>query len=353
MITLSEQYWVLGEQRLGPLERYFAKALRKAGKKVSYISIYDLYPDYISKLSGYFYRFPRKLGNAAERKFLNYINSIIVKKYKEEKPSNIIIYNDCRILPNTLEFFKKSGSKITVLLGDDPNYYIHGKKYFLFTVMHADSVISTDTGWIDGLRLVGVKNIIYSPLGTDPETFFPMTPSNDDRKKYGCDVLFVGKGYYLNGNGIRRTTILNELTDFNMKIFGGNDWKDLFYHFPDLKKHHVQGWLNADKVNIACNCAKLYPVLMQAGVRNGVSTRVYDCTASGIFIISEYKKDIETLFPNGEIVTFKSKYELKDLVKYFLTHEDEMKDRVKKARELVLSKYTIERSVKEILNQIE
>lgn len=353
MITLNELYWVLGEQRHGPLERYFAKALIKAGKKVSYINIHDTYPYYILKLSGYFHRFPRKLNNAADKKYLNYINTIIVKKFKEEKPSNIIIYNDCRILPGTLEFFKNNGSKITVLLGDDPNYYIHGKKYFLFTVIHADSVITTDTGWIDGLKLVGIKNIIYSPLGTDPETFFPMTSSEADRKKYGCDVLFVGKGYYLNGNGIRRATILNELTDFNMKIFGGSDWKDLFYHFPNLKKHHVPGWLAADKVNVACNCAKLYPVLMQAGVRNGVSTRVYDCTASGIFILSEYKKDIETLFPNGEIIMFKSKYELKNLVGYYLKHEDEMKDHVNKARELVLSKYTIEQSVKEILNQIE
>ncbi len=34
-----------------------------------------------------------------------------------------------------------------------------------------------------------------------------------------------------------------------------------------------------------------------------------------------------------------------ELVKYFLTHADEMNDCVKKARELVLSKYTIEFSV--------
>ena len=353
MITLNDLYWVLGEQRHGPLEKYFAKALKKAGKNVSYINIHDTYPDYILKLSGYIHRLPRKLGNAAERKYLNYVNSVFIKKYKDEKPSNIFIYNHCHILPETLQLFKKNGTKITVFLGDDPNYYIHGMKFFLFTVMFADHVITTDTGWIDGLKLVGVKNIIYSPLGTDPETFFPMNPSQEDIDKYGCDVLFVGKGYYLNGNGIRRATILNELTDFNMKIFGGNDWKDLFYHFPNLKKHHIPEYLIANKVNVACNCTKLYPVLMQAGVKNGVSTRVYDCTASGIFIISEYKKDINTLFPNGEIVMFKSKYELKDLVKYYLNHEDEMKEHVNRAREIVLSKYNIERSVKEILEKIE
>ena len=56
---------------------------------------------------------------------------------------------------------------------------------------------------------------------------------------------------------------------------------------------------------MTCNCAYLYPVLMQEGVKNGVSMRVYDFTAIGIFIMSEYNEDIETLFPNGEIVTLK------------------------------------------------
>ena len=84
MLTLNDFYWVLGEQRLGPLERYFTKALKKVGKKVSYINIYNIYPDYILKLIDYFHRFPRKLGNAAGRKFLNYIDSIIAKKYKKE-----------------------------------------------------------------------------------------------------------------------------------------------------------------------------------------------------------------------------------------------------------------------------
>jgi len=49
---------------------------------------------------------------------------------------------------------------------------------------------------------------------------------------------------------------------------------------------------------------------------------------------------------------FKSKYELKELTNYYLEHEDEMKEHVDKARELVLSKYTIEQSVKDILEQI-
>ncbi len=92
MLTLNDFYWVLGEQRHGPFEKYFAKVLKKTGKSVLYINIHDTYPDYILNLSGYIHRLPRKLGNAFERKNLNSVNSILIKKYKEEKPSNIIIY---------------------------------------------------------------------------------------------------------------------------------------------------------------------------------------------------------------------------------------------------------------------
>jgi hypothetical protein len=63
MLTLNDFYWVLGEQKHGPLERNFTKALIKTGKKVSYINIQDVYPGYILKLYGYIHLFPRKLNN--------------------------------------------------------------------------------------------------------------------------------------------------------------------------------------------------------------------------------------------------------------------------------------------------
>ncbi|MBV6478492.1 MAG: hypothetical protein HGGPFJEG_01247 [Ignavibacteria bacterium] len=352
MISLNDLYWVLGEQNLGPLEFYFAKALKKNNKNSSYINIHSLYPDYWKKLTPYSHRFPRKFDNAVQKKYYCVINESVKQKYLKEKPSFIFVYNDCKLLPETIKFFRSNGTKVIVFLGDDPNYLIQDKKLFLLNVIEADYVILPDTGWIDGLKMVGVENIIHSPIGTDTDTFFKMTPSAEDQKKYCADFLFIGTGYFLNSWGLRRATLLNELTGFNLKIFGDKFWYELFDYYPELQNHFTCNPLPANIVNIACNCASIYPVVVNSGVVNGVSTRVFDCMASGIFVLAEYRKDIELFFDNSEIVFFKSKKELKDKASYFLKNKNEMKDISENARKKVIENYTLEKSLKNILEQI-
>lgn len=352
MISLNELYWVLGEQNLGPLEFYFAKALRKNNKPVNYINIHELYPSYWKKYSPYSHRLPRRFDNAVQKKYFEIINKSVCRKYLNEKPSVIFIYNDCKLLPETVDLFKSNGTRVVVFLGDDPNYLFSGKKTFLLTVMKADYVILPDTGWIEGLKMIGIKNIIHSPAGTDTDIFYKFNPDEKEIEKYGTDILFIGTGYFLNSWGIRRAAILNELCGMNMKIFGDKCWNELFPFYPDLKNHFICEPLSAKDVNTACNCAKIYPVAVNAGVVNGISTRVFDCIASGIFVIAEYRKDLELFFKEGELIYYKNKYELKDKAEYFLKNENEMKEISENAGKIVLEKYTLDISVKNILEQI-
>lgn len=351
-MTQHDLFWVLGEQSLGPLEFYFAKALRKNGKNTDYINIHTLYPAQWKSISGYSHRFPRKIDNLIQNKYFTVINEKIIQRYKTDKPHCIFIYNDCRILPETLNYFKSQGTKVIVFLGDDPNYLFPAKKTFLITVMNADSVIVPDTGWIEGLKMLGVKNIIFSPVGTDTEVFFKMNPAEKDLSKFSSDIIFIGTGYYLNSWGIKRSSVLNELSGMNFKLFGDNQWLELFQYFPELKKHFINEQLTSEIVNIACNCSNIYPVTVNHGVVNGVSTRVFDCIASGIFVLAEYKKDFDYLFPDGDVVCFKTKSELKDKAEYFLKNEKERNDIIANAREKVIRKFTIENLVKDILEQI-
>lgn len=352
MISLNDLCWVLGEQDLGPLEMYFAKALKKNNKKAAYHNIHSLYPSYWKKFSPYSHRFPRNLDNAVQKKYFSVINCALIEKYQTEKPAFIFIYNDCKLIPETIRFFRKNGSKVIIFLGDDPNYLFSDKKLFLLNVMEADYVILPDTGWIDGLKMIGVENIIYSPMGTDTDTFYKITPDESDLEKFGSDILFVGTGYFLNSWGLRRAEILNELTGFNLKIFGDKLWYELFPYYPDLKNHFTCEPLSADKVNIACNCSSIYPVAVNSGVINGVSTRIFDCMASGIFVLAEYRKDLELIFDDTEIVYYKNKKELKEKAEYYLKNKREMNEISGNARKKVIEKYTLDVSVKNILEQI-
>ncbi len=355
MNSLSLQYdlhWVLGEQELGTQELSFAKALTKNGRKTTYININSLYSGNLKSLNRYSHRLPRKYDNLIHHKYLERINLGLQKKYEEEKPACIFIYNDCKVLPETINSFRRHGTRIIVFLGDDPNYLFAGKKTFLLTALSADAIITPDTGWIEGLQMLDARKIIYSPYGSDPEIFHPINPSPEQIKKYSADILFIGTGYYLNSWGIRRAAILNELAGMNLKIFGDNLWHELFPYFPMLKKHFINEPLRAGDVNAACSCARIYPVVVNSGVVNGASTRIFDGISSGIFVLAEYRKDLEKLFPGGELVFFRSKSELRKKAEYYLKHEDEMKDHVRQCSEIVTKNYSFELCIKNILEQI-
>ena len=63
-ISPSDLLWVLGEQELGPLEFYFANALKKNGHNVNYINVHSLYNKNWKKFSVYSHRLPRKYDNS-------------------------------------------------------------------------------------------------------------------------------------------------------------------------------------------------------------------------------------------------------------------------------------------------
>ena len=89
-------------------------------------------------------------------------------------------------MPDTLAYIKNKGTKVIVFLGDDPNFLYPSKKTFLLTVMNADLIITPDSGWIDGLKMLDISDdkIFFTPVGTDEYTFFPMTPSEEQLIKY-------------------------------------------------------------------------------------------------------------------------------------------------------------------------
>lgn len=347
-----ESTWVLGEQELGPFERYFSMALEKCGHSVNYFNIHKLYPEYWKKANNYFHRFPRRIDNSLRAKYISVVNINLTKVYDREKPSLIFIYNDCLITPETISHFKRSGTKVVTFLGDDPGYLLPGKKTFLLTVLASDAIIVPDTGWIPGLKMLDAGKIIFSPIGTDPAVFFPFTPSESDLRSYSSDIIFIGTGYYLNSWGIKRAEVLSVLSDLEFKLFGDNLWLEVLEYFPELKRNFLNRRLNANEVNTACNCSKIYPVTVNSGVVNGVSTRVFDGMASGIFVIAEYKSDLDVLFEKEEIVSFKSKSELRKLAEYYLSHEKERLEIAMRARQRVLRDYTLEALVPKILEQL-
>lgn len=70
-----------------------------------------------------------------------------------------------------------------------------------------------------------------------------------------------------------------------------------------------------------------------------VINRLYDASAAGAFIISEYSPYIEEIFGDS-IPMYKDKKEFKTLVDYYLAHPEKRREKALRAREITLHGYT-------------
>jgi len=70
-----------------------------------------------------------------------------------------------------------------------------------------------------------------------------------------------------------------------------------------------------------------------------VSNRIFDATACGTLVISDYMPEIEEIYGNS-VPMYKTKEEQKELIKYYLEHEEERVALAKKAQEITIKFFT-------------
>jgi len=87
-------------------------------------------------------------------------------------------------------------------------------------------------------------------------------------------------------------------------------------------------------------------------ITEGLTQRVFDCAASGSFVITSNKPIIDEFFITAgkkqEAVVFDNEHHLKELIDYFLIHEDERCAITQRARMRVLNEHTYNNRVRSI-----
>ena len=198
----------------------------------------------------------------------------------------------------------------------------------------------------------GNKGGMWLNAACDPDIHKPQELTDEEQKKYGCDICFVGSMYP------ERVELFETLTDFNIGIWGPG-WERLDVHSP-LKKHIRGGpvtpniWVkiyNASKIVI--NYMGHYGEDIKEDKVYQASPRVFETLGCGSFQIVDAKKDVLALFKPGEhLVCFKEIDEVKELVKYYLNHPQERKEIAQKGHSEVLRNHTYTHRIKELLRAI-
>lgn len=174
------------------------------------------------------------------------------------------------------------------------------------------------------LNRAGIK-AVYVPQFTNPEKFYPAPDP-----ALASDILFVGSNWH------DRTSLRYALeAGFTVAVYGYN-WQGIvppeMYKAPYIANTELNRYYSSAKIVLNDH----RPDMKDFGF---VNNRIYDATAAGALVISDYMPEIETAYGDA-VPMYKNKEELARLLEYYLAHEDERLALAAKARRITLEKFT-------------
>ena len=89
-------------------------------------------------------------------------------------------------------------------------------------------------------------------------------------------------------------------------------------------------------------------------VHGVISNRIFDGTACGTLVISDYMPEIEAIYGDS-VPMWKTEKELVNLIKYYLDpkHEEERLEKAQRAREITLKNFTAKQAAEKFEQIIE
>ncbi|WPP41202.1 glycosyltransferase [Paenibacillus hunanensis] len=161
-------------------------------------------------------------------------------------------------------------------------------------------------------------------------------------------LLFYKYIYYsihAQGSSIYRNNILSNLSGVDLHVYGASQQtghpSSIIYHEP-VPYAHLSATYQQYAVNLNISSLQL---------ETSVNNRVFDVFASGAFVLSDYKTDMDIVFPGvSEEISF---HDLEDLVikaDYFLTHPEQRIELTMAIREHILNHHTYVHRAQEIMS---
>lgn len=187
-----------------------------------------------------------------------------------------------------------------------------------------DVIAVASKSYAEKLNNEGIK-AIYVPQYTNAQKFYP---NPDDELK--TDILFVGSNWH------DRTSLKFAIESGHYVAVYGFGWEGIvpyeMYRGKYIENKDLNRYYSSAKIVLNDH----RPDMKEFGF---INNRIYDATAAGAMVISDYMPEIEQAYGDS-VPMYKNKDELKALLDYYLTHESERLAKANKAREITLKYFT-------------
>jgi len=276
------------------------------------------------------------------RKILDYIS--------RNKYDIVWIDKGLTIKPSTLVRIKKEQPQAKLISYSPDNMaerHCQSKQY-LEGIDIYDAHITTKSYIIDDLYKLGCKKVIFSNQSYEDSFHFPREITDDDIKRLGADVGFVGAWekermesiLFLSRNGIR------------VRIFGFGGWEQCKNDNPNLVIED-HGLFDEDYAK-SFKCFKICLCFLRKKNKDVQTSRTMEIPACGGFMLGERTGEHRSLFEEGiEAEFFSDNEELLKKSRFYLEHEKERLEIARRGYERCKkSGYSNYETLKSIIEQL-
>jgi len=283
--------------------------------------------------------------------FVDRINARQLEQFKAYEPDLVIVYNGMFLYPETVREMQKT-AKVSFLLGDSP-FYTPQNDFFLPSLMQVDYILCPDSYWEKQFRGMGHAGALYFQIATNPATHYIKDVTAEEKQQWSSDLIFVG-ATYLTATGYKRARFLDQFSQLDIKIYTSKGFRRWYRYFPELEPRvvPVEKRISEADLNTMLNCCKIYPVDANPGLLNGIHLRIFDCIASGILPLAEYRKDVKTIFGPVGLPIIADYRKAAAQAEYYLQHENERNEIISALRKFTDKNFSPQIAVAKLLEAI-
>ncbi len=239
----------------------------------------------------------------------------------------ILFHKPILMYPKTILALKKQ-AKVFSWYPDHVDFKKSGSTYFYKSLPLFDCHFSAIRANTEALLRHGAKRAIYLLISADPNCHHPVPITEEERKKFGADVVFVGT--YAPE---RRAEYLERLCreGYDVKIYG-NAWEKLPRNSCLRRKGRiVPGGTYCEAMAKVLGASKIALNFMREHNHETIACRSWEIPLCGGFMLHERTDEAEAIFKAGaETDYFDSYEEMKGKIDFYLKHP-ELREKIAKA----------------------
>ncbi len=275
-------------------------------------------------------------------------NRALLAAARAVRPDVVWVDKGPWIHARTLRRLKAGGASRLVHYTPDAALVFNRSRHFERAVSIYDLLITNKAYELDLYQERGAREVLLMPPGFDLETHRPRRLSGEERRRYRCDVVFIGT--YAPGRE-RYLAPVAEL-DVDLAVWG-NGWQGC--GDARVLKAFRGGPLTGDDYARGLSGARVGLGLLSPLVPDETTTRSVEIPACGTLLLAERTEGHRSLFTEGEEAAFfDGEEELVEKVGYYLEHAGERRRLAAAGRRRCLDAgYSYRHQLRSILERLE